>query len=433
MNNNEPPISAELNNIINKSRTSVKSLNRNARKALNNANLLKFESTFKKLLNLYPSTNNYNQIEMYLRMIGNSNNYCIIFKTFGELQSIISSLNMSKGLFRRWTSKVTRGAKSLASTLKRNSSLIPCDESIIDYNNEWNHIRDNEVQKQKELVRRLNEYLNNTKCIANICDGKKILIILHELNGALNNNNVNKLSNLNLSELIQNTLLLGVLTKAQILQVLVNRQEPLFVPRQLPVTPSNRQGPPSNIQGPPSTVKKLPVTPSNRQGPPSNRQGPPSTVRKLPETPEKSVPRNKKNNKNNKTLENLNPTEYFTQIKKAVLDAIKEIGPGSVYDDTIYKKYLKKFESTYKIQLRNYSYITNMTPKGQKFYDDLIAFLDNLFSTNGGKREGQKLMNSLITSELEQNLENLSPPNSNGTLLVVQQRKKNTSRVASHA
>ena len=423
MNNNEPPISAQLNKIIRNSRINGKSLNRNSKKALNNANLLKFESTFKKLLNLYRSDNNYSKIEIYLRMIGDNNNYCIIFKTFGELQSIISSLNMSKGFLRRWTSKVTHKAKSLASTLKRNSSLIPCDESIIDYNNEWHHIRDDDVQKQKELVRRLNEYLNNTKCIINICDGKKILIILHELNGALNNNNVNKLNNSNLSKLIYDYLLNGILTESQILQALVNRQEPLFVPRQLPVTPSNR-----------------PVTPSNRQGPPSNRQGPPpSTVRKLPAPPSKSVPINKKNKKNNKklqdleTLQNLNPKEYFTQIKTAVFDAIKEIGPSSVYDDTIYKKYLKKFESTYTIQLLNYYSITNMTKKGQKFYDDLIAFLDNLFSNDGGKREGQKqsLMDSLITSNQDLRLEKLSQPKSNRTLVVPQRKNKNTSRVAS--
>ena len=400
MNNNEPPISAQLNKIIRNSRINGKSLNRNSKKALNNANLLKFESTFKKLLNLYRSDNNYSKIEIYLRMIGDNNNYCIIFKTFGELQSIISSLNISKGFLRRWTSKVTHKAKSLASTLKRNSSLIPCDESIIDYNNEWHHIRDDDVQKQKELVRRLNEYLNNTKCIINICDGKKILIILHELNGALNNNNVNKLNNSNLSKLIYDYLLNGILTESQILQALVNRQEPLFTGRQLPQLPPSKSV---------STTRKLPQLP-----------------------PSKSLPRN---SNNNKRLKNLDPAEYFTEIKKAVFDAIKEIGPSSVYDDTIYKKYLNKFESTYKSQLRNYSYITNMTPKGKKFYDDLIAFLDNLFSNDGGKRDGQRdgqsLMDSLITSDQDLRLENLSQPNSNRTLVVPQRKNKNTSRVAS--
>ena len=373
--NNPESVSNELISIIEnaKSKSKNTSLRSNSKALLKNSKNLIIKSRL-----LARSTNDYSQIEMYLKSIGEAYNYCIIFKTFQELQVIIDLFDKSKTLLRRLTSKVTHKAKSLSATLKRNNSLKPCNKSIIDYNI-WRNVGNENVEEQQKLVKRFNTYLNDTKCFENICDGKKILIILNPHLLELKQAKINKLLNQELSLLIS-PLLIGNINIVQIYEALSRtRTEPLiFTKRSRP-----------NVA--PSKLVSIYI-----------------------------------NSKNNKNLIELDSVEYFKQIKEAYKNAVIELGNGSIYDDIIYKKHFGRFENTYRKKLIEYNSVYNC----KKFCFSLIAFLDNLFSNHGGKKEGQRLMDSLITSDQDLRLEKLSQPTSNGTSLVVPERQK-TSRVAS--
>lgn len=340
---------------------SLSNLAKISKKAISNTKKLVEFSKIQQLLTIKHNNNEYSKIEELLNIIGFSNKQykvCIIFKTFEQLQDIITKLGLSRSFSKRVSRSIKYSAKSITATLKRKSSLKPCDKSVL-----YDIIKENTSESEKDTIfKRFNEYLNDKKCIDNICDGKTIYVFRNKHSTYFKNENLFKDN-----------------TDDEITDYIF--QIVYFIGKQ--------------------KIKTI--------------------VQNFRSTHQKT--QSLKINNSNTQLNTLPPEDYLRSLRDDYYIANTEIKKQNILNgEATFKYYLTKYENTYKKKLIDYIEQYNQDSKHTilcRLCGSFILFLDNLFDTSGGFRTKDSIttlssaidsIDKEIDSELQAQLGSVTAP-----------------------